>query len=317
MMNRILIGIAIAGLAVCLSPLAEQSCAAAEPARNASELLRAFSNVEFFWQQKDIAEEMIRLGDKSVIAGVAPFLTSKSRCERCNAGLVLAGLGDNRGAAIILGEFHDKGARPTELRRSDNKPDPKSQIAQDRYYAALLLGRLRERSAVSALIDALKDETINDRAAISLGEIGDRSAVPALLAMSHESPKSRLWAGYGLAQLGEQAGFDILVETLPDSSWVQRRHAVEALGTIGERRMAPYLVKALQDERVEVRISAAVSLGKLGDLSALAPLQQSLQVSEINQKNVTGVIDKDDLTREAQFTVAGNRAVELIKARGN
>ena len=314
-MSRLLIAIGMAGLILAPSGLAMPTCVAAEPARNTAELLERFSSVKYDWQQRDVAEELIQRQDKSVLSAMEPFLKSERRGERCNAGLVLAGLGDKRGAAIILGEFNDKQTRPTEMRRSDNKPDPVSQIRQDRYYAALLLGRLKETSAVPDLIAALQDETVNYRAAISLGEIGDRRALHPLLIMTRESTRNRLWAGYGLARLGEEAGFDILVETLSDSHWVQRRHAVEAIGNCGESRMAPHLIKALQDERVQVRVSAAVSLGKIGDASAVEALETALRVSEVNRRNERGLIDEADLTHEGYFLTAANDAVKLIHAR--
>jgi HEAT repeat protein len=316
-MNRAPIRIVMASLVLGLSAASQQPCAAAEPARNAKELLSAFSSVPHSWQQMNVAEEMISLGDKSLIQGMEAFLTSESRRERCNAALVLAALGDDRGSAIILREFNDKEPRPTKLRRSDGKPDPRSQIIEDRSYAAFLLARLKERSAVSALIEALNDERLTYRVAISLGEIGDPSAIPALLTVSRNDPRNRLWAGYGLAKLGEQTGFDILIETLSDSHWVPRRHAVEGLGDMGDPRMAPHLIKALKDERVQVRVSAAVSLGKIGDESAVPPLQEALKVSEINQKNEGGLIDANDLIWEGRFPEAGNSAIDSIKARAN
>ena len=303
----------LAGLSVGLP---ERSFAT-EPARDAKELLKAFSSVQHSWQQMNVAEEMIKLGDKSVVADIEPFLTSETRQERCNAALVLAALGDDRGSAIILREFNDKEPRPTELFRSDGKPDPKSQIIEDRSYAAFLLARLKVRSAVPALIEALNDERLTYRAAISLGTIGDASAIPALLAVSRNDPQNRLWAGYGLAKLGEQTGFDILIETLSDSHWVPRRHAVEALGSMGDPRMTPHLIKALKDERVQVRVSAAVSLEKIGDESALPPLQEALKVSEINQKKAGSLIDADDLIWEGRFPGAANKAIDSIKARAN
>ncbi len=122
------------------------------------------------------------------------------------------------------------------MKRSDGKPYPEGQIKEDRYYAALLLGQLRKREAVPALIEATTDETINYRAAISLGEIGDKSAIPALRKMAEDFPDQRLWAGYGLAALGEQQGFDILTDVVRDDpNWTDRRHAVKALGKIGDR----------------------------------------------------------------------------------
>jgi HEAT repeat protein len=239
-------------------------------------LLEKFEGAEFFWQQADIARQLISLHDPAIIPRVAEYLDTPDRRRKCNAALVLAALGDKRGLPIIIGELQDTKPRPTDRRRSDNKPDPEGQIKDDRYYAALLLGQLKMKEAVPALIEATADATINARAAISLGEIGDKSAVPALHKMAEDFPNERLWAGYGLAALGEQEGFDIVSDTAVfDARWTERRHAVEALGQFGDRRVVPALKKALKDEELKVRIGAALALGKIGDEAALRALDEA------------------------------------------
>ncbi len=233
------------------------------------------------------------------------YLDTKDRRRRCNAGLVLAGLGDQRGLAVIINELQDKKPRPTDLTRSDGKPYPEGQIKADRYYAASLLGQLGNKKAVPALIQATKDETINYRAAISLGEIGDKSAIPALREMAKHFPAEKLWAGYGLAALGEQEGFDILTNViLSDSHWTERRHAVEALGKIGRPRSVPTLVKALKDKHVNVRVSAARALGAIRDPAALPALTKALSDTDATKVNQPTTVE-----REAR------KAIEAIKAR--
>jgi hypothetical protein len=114
------------------------------------------------------------------------------------------------------------------------------------------------------------------QAAISLGEIGDKSAVPALHKMARDFPNERLWAGFGLAGLGDQEGFEIVSDTaVYDERWTERRHAVEALGKLGDRRVVPALKKALKDEDRKVRIGAARALGKIGDEAALRALDDA------------------------------------------
>jgi HEAT repeat protein len=239
-------------------------------------LLEEFAGAEFFWQQGDIARELIALGDPAIIPRVAEHLDTPDRRKKCNAAMVLAALGDKRGLPIIIGELQDTKPRPTERRRSDNKPDPDGQIKDDRYYAALLLGQLKMKEAVPALIEASSDPTINARAAISLGEIGDKSAIPALHKMAVDFPNERLWAGYGLAALGEQEGFDLVSDTaVLDERWTERRHAVEALGQFGDGRVVPALKKALKDQERKIRIGAARALGQIGDDAALRALDEA------------------------------------------
>ncbi len=233
-----------------------------------------------------MARKLVALGDQKIIPRMEKYLAAADRQRRCNAALVLAGLGDRWGVAILIGELEDKEPRPTERKRSDARPDVEGQISQDRYYAALLLGQLGKKEAVPALMAATKDKSINYQAAISLGEIGDKSAIPALHQMAKEFPDERLWAGYGLAALGETEGFDILTDVaLSDSRWTERRHAVEALGKIGNPKTVPTLTKALKDEHANVRVSAAMALGKIGDPSALPALTEALNDTETTPVN--------------------------------
>src|SRR5262245_16066947 len=253
----------------------------AQPADKQSEkslgaLIEKFAGAEFFWQQGDAARELVALGDPAAVPRVAEYLETNDRRRRCNAAFVLAALGDKRGLPIIVGELRDTKPRPTEMRRSDGKPFLEGQIKEDRYYAALLLGQLKSKEAVPALIEATTDPTINARAAISLGEIAEMSAIPALHKMAVDFPNERLWAGYGLAALGEQEGFDIVSDTAVfDERWTERRHAVEALGQFGDRRVVPALKKALKDQERKVRIGAARALGKIGDETALSALDEA------------------------------------------
>jgi HEAT repeats len=63
---------------------------------------------------------------------------------------------------------------------STGQPSPARQIRSDRYYAAHLLGDLRDVRAVPILIPLLKDEDVKVIVPWSLAEIGDKSAIPPL-----------------------------------------------------------------------------------------------------------------------------------------
>jgi len=48
-----------------------------------------------------------------------------------------------------------------------------------------------------------------------LGKIGDKRAIPALKQMlNHKNRDRRLWAGYGLAELGDPLGVPVVAEFL-------------------------------------------------------------------------------------------------------
>jgi HEAT repeat protein len=298
-MSRMRLNIVCAVLACALPTPAEEAGPATEKSKTADDLIEAFSNCEYFWQQADVARELIALRDTTIIPKMEKYLDIQDRQRRCNAAWVIAGLGDTRGLAIIINELEDKGPRPTDVIRSDGNPGTKRQIVSDRYYAALLLGRLADKAAVPALIKATKDETINYRAALSLGEIGDKSAIPALREMAKDFPRQRLWAGYGLAALGEQEGFDILTEViLSDSRWTERRHAVEVLGKIGQ-------AKALKDTHVNVRVSAARALGAIRDPAALPALTEALNDTEVTKVNAPTTVEAE--ARKAIDAINGDK----------
>ena len=161
------------------------------------------------------------------------------------------------------------------------------------------------KEAVPALIAATTDDTINYQAAISLGQIGDKSAVPALRNMAEDFPAQRLWPGYGMAALGEAKGFDILTEEASSNPhWTDRRHAVVALGDLGDPKAVPVLVKALKDKHANVRVSAADALGKIGDQAALPALTEAQSDTEATQVNAPTTVE-----------AAARRAIAAIKAK--
>ena len=168
-----------------------------------------------------------------------------------------------------------------------------------------MLREIGDQRAVPALIETLGDDSINYQAAIVLGHMGDKRAIPHLRKMANDFPKQRLWAGYGLAGLGEQEGFDILEEVVNSDSqqWTHRRHAVRALGEFGHRKAVPTVVRALKDEHVNVRVSAARALGAIGDPAGLPALIEALNDTEVTEINAATTVQKE-----------ARKAIEAIKA---
>jgi HEAT repeat protein len=278
---------------------------------NGARLIGEFSTAKYFWQQTDVARKLIATGDRGIVVAIQPYLETDDRRRRCNAAFVLAGLGDERGPVILISELEDTvpGSRAIEPDDIRGHPSPESvaiqQVRSDRYFAALLLGELREQSAVPALVAATRDKSINYVAAISLGEIGDARSIPALREMATAFPEERVFAGYGLAALGAPDGFDILEDVaLSDPQWVQRRHAVELLGKTADRRAVPILLRVLKDEHPNVRVSTVRSLAEIGDPAALPALRAALGDGEVTPVN-------------APTTVAAEaeKAIEAIEAK--
>ena len=159
----------------------------------------------------------VQVEEESEISKLVERLQSESRRERCWAAVRLEELGDRRGIPAIIKELNDTSYRPTGISPGPIQPPveknaQKVWVRQDRYYAALLLGTLKDKRAVPALIEATRDEDIDYRAALSLGQIGDKRAIPALhdmLKRCNDKPFPHLFAGYGLAMLGDNDGLGL------------------------------------------------------------------------------------------------------------
>ncbi|MGB8981764.1 MAG: HEAT repeat domain-containing protein [Anaerolineales bacterium] len=149
----------------------------------------------------------------------------------------------------------------------------------EREYAAGDLLSAIERmgtNAVKPLIGALQDRegTVRKFAAILLGKSGDGRAIEplgmALYDMHHEVGKV---AAEALARFGG-AAVDVLVEALSHPEMWIRIHAVEALATIRDGRVAPALLQMLNDPEREVKKHVIESLGNLKDPRVLSALQE-------------------------------------------
>ena len=98
----------IFALMACPGPApAEPPPTNAEKSNNVDDLFKAFSDAADCSQQAEVARKIVALGDKAVISKLQSSLGSADRRKRCNAGLVLAGLGDPRGLATIIAELRD------------------------------------------------------------------------------------------------------------------------------------------------------------------------------------------------------------------
>ncbi len=240
-----------------------------------AKLVQAFEKAKYGWQQLEIAQQMVKSGDRSLIPALSRHLDSDDEHLRCNAGFVLAGLGDERGLEAIISELKTKKLRPLERPRSDTgEPFLEQRYG---YYAIHVLGKLRDKRAVPVLIEFLDKEQEHRDIEWALGEIGDQRATAALKrVLKHEDPHRHLWAGSALAKLGDPAGVPTVAKFLKDSQWTYRRHAAEGLGASGDARAVPHLIEALSDESPDVRVSACQALAEFGDPKALPHLEKLL-----------------------------------------
>jgi hypothetical protein len=151
-------------------------------AETASGLLEQFENTTVFWEQFLVAKKIVALHDKSVLPHLEPWLRCEDMRRRGNAAFVFARLGDDRGFQIIKAILEDRSTKRDVFEiDSAGHPSPRQQIRVDRYYAAHLFGDLRDARAVPILIPLLKDEEVKLIVPWSLEEIGDTSAISALV----------------------------------------------------------------------------------------------------------------------------------------
>src|SRR5215467_8350008 len=83
------------------------------PARpSATDLVARFDAEPLFWQQLEIAKQLVALGDRQVLPQLEHWLGLADRHARGNAALVFAGLGDPRGLEVIAAMLSDRSDRP-------------------------------------------------------------------------------------------------------------------------------------------------------------------------------------------------------------
>jgi HEAT repeats len=188
------------------------------------EWLEQFQNAQYFWQQLEVARRIVALHDRRVLPPLARWLTAEDRHVRGNAAFISASLGDHRGYEVIVALLNDRSWRPTGqgipgfigLRGSGYDSAP--QIRADRYYAAHLLGDLKDPRAVAVLIPLLTDRDVQYIVPWSLGQIGDPAAVaPLIQTLSDKNPDMRVLAMYGLEQLHATEALPALYRLIDDT----------------------------------------------------------------------------------------------------
>jgi HEAT repeat protein len=227
------VALGLAALAVLL-PVQEPSV---------QRLLDRFTREEVFWRQLEIGKALAAAGDRAVIAELEAWLTHDDRHVRGNVALVLGRLGDPRGFDTIAAILADRSDRP-EGQGGEGRSGRWSlerQIRSDRYYAAHLLGELKDPRGVGVLLPLLDDEDVGYKVPWCLAEIGDRRAIGPLIAhLDRDDPSVRVYTISALEQLNAREALPKLRELLGDerTSRLGRpisvggaaRHAIAVLG---------------------------------------------------------------------------------------
>lgn len=216
-----------------------QPPAVVQTASTSTALVEQFKNEQTFWRQFIIAQAIAERHDTSVLAPLAGWLTHEDRHLRGNAAFVFARLGDARGFQAIVDMLGDRSDRPegqgVALASSDGRYHLEPQIAADRYYAAHLLGDLRDPRAIPILVPLLKDRETRSIVPWALGQIGNRLAVAPLLdALNEDDPSMRVLIIYALDALRAREAIPRLTALLED----RRRSNFGATVTVADAARA-------------------------------------------------------------------------------
>jgi HEAT repeat protein len=183
-----------------------------------AELLERFESTTLFWQQFEVAKEIVAAKDTSVLPKLQPWLTHEDRHLRGNAAFIYAGFGDSRGFEVIVAILEDRSERPEGQGMTNGRWSLPGQIHADRYYAAHLLGDIKDSRAVPVLVPLLQDTEVNYIVPWSLGQIGDASAIqPLIRTLSNPNPSMRVLAIYALVELKATEALPTLRQLLGDS----------------------------------------------------------------------------------------------------
>jgi HEAT repeat protein len=200
---------------------------------SAADLLTQFEREPVFWRQLQVAQSIVAVSNTSILPNLEPWLTNPDRHLRGNAAFIFGRLGDPRGFDTIVAILSDRSdERAIWKISSTGAPFIQGQIAEDRYYAAHLLGDLKDPRAIPILIPLLNDPEVRDIVPWSLAQIGDPSAIEPLLGSTRDSdPSMQVLAIGALADLKATEALPRLRELLGDnarSNFGKRESVAEA-----------------------------------------------------------------------------------------
>jgi hypothetical protein len=184
-------------------------------------LVERLKREKVFFQQLEIAQQIVERHDSSVIPSLIGWLTHQDRHIRGNAAFIVGRLGDPRGFQVIVDILDDRSDRPEGQGipgvAGDGRYHVAPQIAADRYYAVHLLGELRDPQAVPILVPLLRDPQLNYKVPWALTQIGDRRAIgPLINALDEDSASMRVAVIYALEAMNAKEALPRLMALLDD-----------------------------------------------------------------------------------------------------
>lgn len=178
---------------------------------------------------------------------------------------------------------NEKRAVPTIIKITTNSNEP----AKLRAAACATLGELRDKSAVPALKDSLKDKDreVKRGAAVALGTIGDKSAYKDLIDAFEIEDNNTVKVDLlrGLAGVKHKKSIKFIASTLlnKDEDQVVRGMAAIVLGKIGGGEAVKTLKIVLNENNSLISINAIGGLGHTKSDKAIGVLEKCLENSDL------------------------------------
>lgn len=118
-----------------------------------------------------------------------------------------------------------------------------------------------------------------------LGKLRDRAALPALIAATRDpDAETRLYSVWAVGMIGDPRGLDAVLEASRSEDAGARKMAAYVMGKLGDRRAAARLKVLLEDRVPDVRWNAAIALASLGDGSGIAVLRSMIDRAALGRQ---------------------------------
>jgi HEAT repeats len=204
-----------------------------------AQLVTQFRGEKVFWTQFEVGKAIVEKHDASVLPALTDWLQHTDRHIRGNVAFIFASFGDPRGLQTIADILNDRTERPEGQgipgASSDGRYHFEAQVASDRYYAAHLLGDLKDPRGVELLVPLLDDPQTQFIVPWSLGQIGGKRAISALIAaLDKDDPSMRVYVIYALEALHAKEAVPRLLTLVNDN----RKSRLGSLVTVSEAAKA-------------------------------------------------------------------------------